>query len=281
VVTGAGVCGALYGAAGAVNAASVSQAFQDGLLSGLHVGKEVLHVVRIEVRRPSPTASGSRIGTVGACSGRVQPTYWPTEWVEEVRNAVYSPTEWVEEVRNAVGARVARGSATCDLDLSTQSSGSPSSFRMATGMAATCDECHKVLSVGSDWYHERGTKRDLCARHRSELPPAQRKTFHCVDSERVLGSNSSAYALKVRVPVDAFPRVGPQAEGEVVLEVSHLINHKDGKETLASMLKPLMPNARIEEQPGPRSFCRISIDMKDEAAVREVIKSLESSATKG
>jgi len=180
----------------------------------------------------------------------------------------------MEEVRNDDGERVAWGSAACDLDLSTQSSGSPSRFRMAAGMAATCDICGKVLSVRNDWYHEHGSKKDLCAKHRSELPPPQRETFHLVDSEQVLGSNSSTYALKVRVPVDAFPQAGPRAQGKLVLEVSYLINDKDGRETLASMLKRFMPKARIDEQPGPRNFCRISIDMKDEAAAREVIKSL-------
>mmetsp|Transcript_45548 Transcript_45548/g.90260 ORF Transcript_45548/g.90260 Transcript_45548/m.90260 type:complete len:316 (-) Transcript_45548:223-1170(-) len=257
VAAGAGVLGALYGASASAMAASVNKAFQEGLLSGMKVGGEVLKIVKSK-------RSSVVTGVISTTSFKaLSPTSQGS-----------ASDSWTEELRNDDGERVAWARAACDLDLSAQQSDSPSRFRMASGLAATCDKCCKVLSVGNDWYHEGGGSKDLCAKHRSELPLAQRLTFHCVHSEEALGEDSGRYALKIRVPADIFPQAGPYPEGKLVLEVSHLINHKDGKETLASMLKPLMPQAKIEEHPGPRDFCRISVDMRDEAAVREVIKSL-------
>lgn len=174
----------------------------------------------------------------------------------------------VEELRNDSGQRVGWEMAACDLDLSTQSS-----FRMATGVAARCDACGKILSIGNDWYHAIACKEDLCSRHLLELPHTKRSFFRRVSSEAALGDNQNEYLLKVRVPADTFPQDGPHVEGIVVLEVSHLINN-NGRETLASLVRPLVPQAKIEEYEGPRKFCRIIVEMKDEAAVREVIKSL-------
>jgi len=262
LAVGAGALGALFGVAqvGASVSAStdtVYDALQNGLLSGLRVGGQVLRLARSQpVRRPRPAVIQTGSNPLGM-------------------NLVQSIQEsWTEELINDHGQRVAMAEARCDLDLSAQGSNSSSSFRMASGLAAVCDKCGKVLSIGNDWFHEGVSKRDLCLKHVSELTLTQRAPFQFVHSEAALGENARAYTLKVRVPADVFPQAGPRVEGKVVLEVAHLINHKDGKETLASMLKPLMPRASIDEYAGPRNFCRIVIDMKDESAVREIIKSL-------
>jgi len=219
------------------------------LLGGLRVGSEVIRLIQFD--RPAGLAaaglaSGAPPAGLAANSGH-----------------------WEQELRNDRGQRVSQESATCDLDLSRQSD-----FRMAKGVAARCDACGKILSIGSDWNHASASQEDLCSRHLSELPRAKRSVFRCITSEAALGANQHKYLLKVRVPADVFPRGTPEVEGTVLLEVSHLINNKGVEETLASLVRPLMPHVKIEEYDGPRSFCRISVEMKDEAAVREVIKSL-------
>jgi len=271
----AGIVGGLHGAAGALTEKTVSEAFQNGLLSGLRVGSEVLRVTKVHYpaspRVERPQANSARTVTFscyGSCSLNVssdRASSWSSSGIGRQ----------VEELINDRGQRVGRETlrghelTTYDVDLSEQSS-----FRVATGVAARCDACGKILSIGNGWYHALASEEDLCARHLLELPHSKRSMFCQVNSEQALGDNQNKYSLKVRVPADVFPRAGPHVEGKVVLEISHLINNKGGTETLASLVRPLMPLAIIEECEGPRSFCRIIVEMKDEAAVREVIKSL-------
>lgn len=254
---GAGAVGAAYGAydaSGSVSVATIEQAFRDGLLSGLTVGAEVTEFLADQAGRRQQRVPGNP-----ARSYTAPPTALPSPWGFFTDNRQRAP----------------RYAAACDLDLTAMPArGSLSAaprFRVASGLAATCDQCRKILSVGNDWFHDRANQTDLC---QSCLPADRRNNFVRVHCDEVLGRNSG-YELKVRVPVDAFPQGGPRAEGKVVLEVSHLINRRSGKkETLASLLKPLMPSVMIEEESGHRSFCRVVIDMKDEAAVREVIRGL-------
>lgn len=256
----AGVAGFLYGAAGAlantrISEAEASEAFQSGLLSGLRVGSEVLRIT---------SRHRDHLSTVSDSLSSERPVYASL-------SSTNSFQEEALELTNDRGQRIRWETANCDLDLSTQSR-----FRMATGVAARCDACGKVLSIGSDWYHAIASEEDLCARHLSEVPQPKCSTFRRVDREEALGANRNKYALKIRVPADVFPRPGPHVEGKVVLEVSHLINKSNtvGNETLASLVRPLLPCVTIEECEGPRNFCRIIVDMMNEAAVREVIKSL-------
>lgn len=276
-LTIAGVLGAIYGSVRAKidSADTASQALQVGLFAGLDMGSQVLQIARTV--RPAQsvhnqhswfTAStqSAQLELFPARAGTIQCTGWagPSD-----------PTAWTEELRNDDGEQVAWDAAACDLDL-TEGEPHRDRFRMASGLAATCDDCGKILYIGLDWFHEKESQKDLCGKHQSELPPYLFNKFQHVHSEEVLGAHAGAYALKVRVPVEAFvfSDAGPRAEGKVVLEVSHLINPNSGKETLASLLQPLMPNTRIEEYLGTRSFSRIIIDLKDEAAAREIIKSL-------
>jgi hypothetical protein len=244
---------------------TVNEAFQEGLLSGLRLGSEVLRVRRTD--HATLRQGGVRLKSFNLTALAA----------DKIRDALASDNPALEEVTDASGEWISPDRVAFDLDLSTRDSGS--TFKMAAGVAATCDKCGKILSIGNGWYHLSSIAEDLCGEHLSKLPPSARGRYCSVDSEDVLGANRSKYMLKIRVAADVFPQgrqAALQAEGKVVLEVSHLVNPK-GDETLSSMLKPLVPRVNIEECEGPRHFCRIKVEMKDEAAVREVIKSLVSS----